>query len=43
MDDAIPTNEERLHTSSDVESDCDEKVDLAQDGNEVDVKDAMEE
>ncbi|KAK4734071.1 hypothetical protein R3W88_008332 [Solanum pinnatisectum] len=41
IDNDISTDEERFHTSSDVESDYDEKIDPAQAGDEVEEGDAM--
>ncbi|KAG5581027.1 hypothetical protein H5410_051654 [Solanum commersonii] len=42
IDDVIPINEERLRTSSDVESDSNEEVDLDQAGDEAEGGDVME-
>lgn len=42
LDDDIPTDEDRLHTSSNVDSDSDEEVDPAQAGGEADGGDAVE-
>ncbi|KAG5594519.1 hypothetical protein H5410_035751 [Solanum commersonii] len=42
IDNDIPTDEERLRTSSDVESDSDEEIDHAQAGDKAEGGDAME-